>query len=95
VVGAWVRGVGEANRGVEGRIIEIQVGGSMVVQDWRKSGESGRWITIWDRADLSWEPADTPTSVRCRYDIIGGVEDEDENGRTSARPEGSPGTHQE
>jgi hypothetical protein len=83
VVGAWVTGVGESNRGVEGRITEIHVGKAMVVQDWRKSGPKGQHICVWEKADLIWEPADIPVSVRTRYDRIGADEDEDGHQGTS------------
>jgi hypothetical protein len=79
VVGAWVRGVGERNHGVEGRITEIHVGNDMVVQDCHKAGFAGQWICMWDKATLIWEPIDVPASVRTRYDLIAADEEEDGN----------------
>jgi len=69
-VGAWLVGVGEENRGVEGRVVEIHPGQSLTVQNIRKAGPEGQIICIWDVRDLIWEPIDVPEDIPSRYDRL-------------------------
>lgn len=71
-VGAWVVGVGEENRGIEGRIIQAHPGETLTVQDSKKFGPEGQIICVWDVVDLIWEPIEVPESVPTRYDILSG-----------------------
>ena len=75
-VGAWVIGVGEDNRGIEGRIIQANVGDILVVQDWRKAGPDGQVITVWDAVDLFWEPCEMPDKIPSRYDRLSDDDDD-------------------
>ena len=75
-VGAWVIGVGEDNLGIEGRIIQANVGETLVVQDWRKAGPEGQVITAWDAIDLFWEPYEMPDKIPSRYERL--TEDDDD-----------------
>ena len=69
-IGAWVVGVGEENRGVEGRIVYLQKGETMVVQDSSIPGEAGRIVCTWEIADLIWVPIETPDHLPTRYDRL-------------------------
>jgi len=69
-IGAWVAGVGKDNRGVEGRIIAMQRGTHMTVQDQHKPGEAGQHICLWEVADLIWVPIDVPDNIPTRYDRL-------------------------
>ena len=69
-VGSWVRGVGEDNRGVEGRIISLHKGETITVQDFNVPGVSGQFIYIWEAFDLNWEPLETPDTLPTRYDVL-------------------------
>lgn len=69
-IGAWVRGVGDDNRGVEGRIISINKGEFVTVQDFDVPGVSGQHTYIWGEMDLHWEPIETPEKMPSRYDVL-------------------------
>lgn len=69
-VGAWVRGVGEDNRGVEGRIVSLHKGESVTVQDFNIPGPAGQFIYLWEAFDLSWEALETPDTMPTRYDVL-------------------------
>jgi hypothetical protein len=75
-VGAWVVGVGENNRGVEGRIVQVVPGKSLIVQNWREPGPGGHHVCAWDLVDLIWEPIDVPDRIPSRYDRL--IENEDD-----------------
>lgn len=70
-VGAWVVGVGEDNRGVEGRIIRASPGKTLTVQDARRAGPEGQIVCVWETVDLIWEPIETPENPPTRYDVLG------------------------
>jgi len=74
-VGAWVIGVGEDNRGVEGRVIQAQPGKALVVQDWRRPGAEGHILCTWDLVDLIWEPIEVPDEIPSRIDRL--LDDDD------------------
>jgi len=71
-VGTWVIGVGEGNRGIEGRVIEIVTGVSMAVQDNAKQGPEGVVSCAWSRAELIWEviPPLPYAEIPNRYDRL-------------------------
>ena len=69
-VGTWVVGIGDTNRGVEARIIEILAGDHVTVQDNLRSGIEGQYVCLWDRVDLMWEPCESPENITSRYDRI-------------------------
>lgn len=75
-VGAWVVGVGEANRGIEGRVVQVHPGESLTVQDARKLGPEGQVICMWEVVDLIWEPIDIPEDLPTRYDILSSTDDD-------------------
>ncbi len=74
-VGTWVIGIGDTNRGIEGRIIEAVPGDHLTVQDNQKNGDEGQIICVWDRADLMWEPMAPPENGPSRYERILGEDD--------------------
>jgi hypothetical protein len=74
-VGSWVVGVGEENKGVEGRIIQVQKGVSMVVQDHMRPGESGQHACLWEVVDLIWVPCEVPDHIPTRYERLTNEED--------------------
>jgi hypothetical protein len=67
-VGMWVVGVGEQNRGIEGRI--VQIGDLVVVQDWQRPGEEGQHICVPEVADLIWERIPMPETFPSRYERL-------------------------
>lgn len=69
-VGAWVVGVGEENRGVEGRIVQLQKGHYVAVQDHTRPGPEGTIKCTWEQADLIWVPIEIPDNAPTRYDRI-------------------------
>jgi hypothetical protein len=74
-VGAWVVGVGEENRGMEGRVVQAAPGHTLTVQDIRKAGPEGQVTCVWDVVDLIWEPIDVPEDLPTRYDVLIGTDD--------------------
>lgn len=74
-VGAWVVGVGEENRGIEGRIVQAHPGESLTVQDVQRAGPKGQVICVWDVVDLIWEPIEVPETLPTRYDVLAGADD--------------------
>jgi hypothetical protein len=74
-VGAWVLGVGEDNRGIEGRVIEAHPGQTLTVQDSRRAGPEGQVICTWDVVNLIWDPMEVPESVQTRYDLLTQTDD--------------------
>lgn len=74
-VGAWVVGVGEDNRGIEGRIIQVHEGKILTVQDWQRPGPNGQVTCVWEVIDLIWEPCEMPDKIPSRYERL--VEDDD------------------
>ncbi len=77
-VGAWVQGVGPENRSVQGRVVHVRAGNTIVVQDSLKPGPDGQHITLWDALDLHWEPMDMPDHIPSRYDLIAADGDDDD-----------------
>lgn len=75
-IGGWVLGVGPYNKGVEGRIVSLRRGESMVVQDFQRPGPEGQVASTWDQADLIWEPIDVPDEIPSWFDHL--REDDDE-----------------
>lgn len=69
-IGAWVVGVGEENHGVEGRIIYVQNGEMMVVQDNAHPGDGGHIACTWEVADLIWSPIEVPDHIPTRFERI-------------------------
>lgn len=69
-VGTWVSGIGETNRGIEGRVVEIVPNVHMVVQNNLVNGQDGQVITLWKMVDLVWEPMEAPENIPSRYDIL-------------------------
>jgi len=69
-VGTWVHGVSTENRDIEGRVIVVVPGQSMVVQNNRVSGEEGRISCDWERADLIWEVSPMPEYIPTRYERL-------------------------
>lgn len=69
-IGAWVVGVGENNRGIEGRIVEARPGRVLTVQDARRAGPEGQIICAWDAVDLIWEPLVIPENSPTRYEVL-------------------------
>jgi len=69
-VGAWVVGVGEDNRGVEGRVVQSTPGKHLVVQDWRRPSPEGHYVCVWDLVDLIWEPINVPDRIPSRYERL-------------------------
>jgi hypothetical protein len=58
-VGQPVIGIGETNRGVEGRIVEVVPGQYITVQDDHNRPPEGQIICLWDNALLVWEERET------------------------------------
>lgn len=75
-VGVWVVGVGEQNRGVEGRV--VQMSDVVVVQDWHRPGEEGQHICLTESADLIWEQIPPPETFPSRYQRLIEAKDEEE-----------------
>lgn len=75
-IGAWVAGVGKDNRGVEGRVIAMQRGEYMTVQDQHRPGDAGQIICMWEVADLIWVPIDVPDHIPTRYERLREEDDE-------------------
>lgn len=73
-VGQWVIGVGETNRGIEGRVVEVSVGQHLTVQDNSKVAPEGEIICLWENALLVWEELERPDAPS-RYDRL--LQDED------------------
>lgn len=71
-IGAWVIGVGEDNRGIEGRIIQASPSKHLIVQDCRQPGPDGHYVCTWEMVDLIWEPIDVPDRIPSRYDRLTG-----------------------
>ncbi len=69
-VGAWVVGVGEENRSVEGRIVQVHPGESLTVQDVQQAGPKGRITCVWEVVDLIWELIEAPETLPTRYDVL-------------------------
>lgn len=69
-IGSWVVGVGPYNTGVEGRIVSLRRGDSMIVQDFRRPGLEGQVVSTWDQADLIWEPTETPAEIPSWFDHL-------------------------
>lgn len=76
-IGAWVVGVGEEVRGIEGRIVEVHPNECLIVQDYNRPGPDGQVICSWDRVDLIWEPTEVPEVIPTRYDRL--IDDEPES----------------
>lgn len=76
-VGSWVRGVSPETRGVEGRIVHMSVGESVLVQDYKQPGPEGQHATLWSAIELHWEPIVMPAHIPSRYDRIAADEDDD------------------
>jgi hypothetical protein len=68
-LGMWVRGVGPDNHGIEGRVIQTNAH-HFTVQENGRAGFDGQHITVWEAAQLYWEPMEIPESVVSRYDRI-------------------------
>lgn len=66
-VGTWVTGIGEHNRGIEGRIVEAHLGQRIVVQVW---SQKDPYVCAWDSIHLSWEPCEPPTAARTWYERL-------------------------
>lgn len=62
-VGGWVVGRDPYNYGIEGRIIAVTPGDSILVQDFKTPGVEGQHVTVWDMRDVFWEPTDTPSEI--------------------------------
>lgn len=84
-VGAWVRGVGKDNNGVEGRIISINRGEYVTIQDFDVPGVSGQHTYAWSEMDLHWEAIEVPDNLPSRYDVLS--DDDDAAGPLSDLPE--------
>lgn len=69
-VGTWVIGVGDTNRGVEGRVVEVVVGQYLTVQNEREAGEMGQIVCLWDKVDLVWEVREPPEVGPSRYERL-------------------------
>jgi len=73
-IGTWVFGVGDSNRGVEGRIIDVN-NVHITVQDERRPGVEGHYQCVWERVDLMWEPMPPPEIGPDRIERLLGEED--------------------
>lgn len=62
-VGGWVVGVGPHNHNIEGRVVSIQRGENMVVQNEQRPGVEGQIVSAWSEVDLIWEPIEAPSDV--------------------------------
>ena len=69
-MGTWVVGVGDTNRGVEGRVVEAAIGQHIIVQDNRRIGDEGKIVCLWDTALLVWEVQESPENVPNRYERL-------------------------
>jgi hypothetical protein len=69
-VGSWVRGTGKANFDVHGRVVEVRVGETIVIQDQGCPGEAGRHICLWEEAHKLWEPDSPPPEGRTIYEHL-------------------------
>lgn len=69
-VGTWVVGVGDTNRGVEGRVVEVAIGQHIIVQDNRRVGDEGKIVCLWDMALLVWEVQESPENIPSRYERL-------------------------
>lgn len=78
-VGTWVLGVAPFNRNVEGRIVSVTKGVSLVVQDNNKPGPSGLIETKWDQAALVWELLEVPEEIPSVYDRLRDAPSEDDD----------------
>lgn len=78
-VGGWVVGVGPYNHGVEGRIVSMRKGETIVVQDMLRSGPEGQIASTWDQVDLIWEPIETPDSIPSWFDHLRAEADDEED----------------
>lgn len=68
-VGQRVLGVGDTNRGIEGRVIEVAEGQYVVVQDDHMTPPEGKIMCVWDNALLVWEPME-PEDAPSRYERL-------------------------
>jgi hypothetical protein len=76
-VGQRVVGIGETNRDVEGRVIEMAEGQYVTIQDDRMTPPEGKIVCLWDNALLVWEPVEAPENVPSRYERLLRPEDDD------------------
>lgn len=73
-VGTWVAGIGDTNRGIEGRIIGVN-SVHITVQDNQRAGVEGQFQCIKDHVDLLWEPVLPPEVGPSRLERL--LEEED------------------
>jgi hypothetical protein len=66
-VGTWMVGIGEHNRGIQGRIVEAHLGQRIMVQAW---SQKDPYVCAWDNIHLFWEPCEPPTEARTRYERL-------------------------
>lgn len=76
-IGTWVRGVSPENRHVaQGRVVQMNAGTAILVQDAAVPGNEGLHITRWDTIDLLWEVIDMPEHIPSRYDRLAADDDD-------------------